>query len=106
MISCVVVINGVLFDTGASYGSYLFKDLLECYRYNWPNNIRKIKATITLGDNQVKLNFEESVTLNLGFKYKNKSNKQKAIIITCTLNISRKSIVVGLQVLLNDIIRL
>ena len=105
MISCVVVINGILFDTGASYGSYLFKDLLECYRYNWPNNIRD-KATITLGDNQVILNFEESVTLNLGFKYENKSKKQKAIIITCTLNISRKSIVVGQQVSLNDIIRL
>jgi hypothetical protein len=61
---------------------------------------------ITLGDNQVTLNFEEFVTLNLGFKYENKSNKQKAIIITCTLNISRKSIVVGLQVSLNDVIRL
>ena len=105
MISCVVVINGILFDTIASYGSYLFKDLLECYRYIWPNNIRD-KATITLGDNQVILNFEKSVTLNVDFKYKNKSNKQKAIIITCTLNISRKSIVVGLQVSLNDIIRL
>ena len=67
MISCVVVINGVLFDTGASYGSYLFKDLLECYRYNWPNNIREIKATITLGDKQVILNIEEFVTLNLDF---------------------------------------
>jgi hypothetical protein len=62
MISCVVVINGILFDTGASYGSYLFKDLLECYRYNWPNNIRD-KATITLGDNQVILKFY--------FKYEN-----------------------------------
>ena len=91
-----IIIHDILFDTGASHASYVSKDLVDLYRDMWKDNIKKAKAKVILGDNQTTLNIEETLTLNLGFKYGDKTQDETAEVTMCVIDMPGKSIIIGL----------
>ena len=91
-----IIIHDILFDTGASHASYVSKDLVDLYRDMWKDNIKKTKAKVILGDNKTTLNIEETLTLNLGFKYGDKTRDETAEVTMCVIDMPGKSIIIGL----------
>ena len=89
-----IIIHDILFDTGASHVSYVSKDLVDLYRDMWKDNIKKTKAKVILGDIKTTLNIEETLTLNLGFKYGDKTRDEIAQVTMCVIDMPGKSIII------------
>ena len=49
-----VLIQNILFDSGASHHSYISKQLVDRYRKRWKDSIRKIRAEVILGGKLMK----------------------------------------------------
>ena len=70
-----IILNGneaiklkrVILDSGALHSSYLSKNWVDRYRPDLKHHIRKVKGTVTLGDNETAIEVSERVSLKVDF---------------------------------------
>ena len=81
-----------------SHAYYVSKDLLDSYRGTWKDTIKKTNAKVILDDNETTLNIEETLTLNLGFKYGDKTRDEIADVKMCVIDMPENQLLLGYQI--------
>lgn len=90
-----VVVDKVLFDSGALHSSYVSVDLVNKYREEWSHRIRNVEGFVKLADQETVTKVNERITLDLEFIDEN-GGIYSAPVDMCVFSMPSMDIIIGL----------